>query len=111
MAYSLHEIDWCDVPLLKPMPDLAWERQSTKRLGFCSNIAKYLTPVRWMLQADELMHARVTPNVPLNLGKLISLVVAMDSSCRHCYGGFSEHAQNYGLLGSNDKTPRREFRG
>jgi hypothetical protein len=69
MAYSLHEIDWCDVPLLKPMPDLAWERQSTKRLGFCSNIAKYLTPVRWMLQADELMHARVTPNVPLNLGK------------------------------------------
>jgi alkylhydroperoxidase family enzyme len=103
MAYSLHEIDWCDVPLLKPMPDLAWERQSTKRLGFCSNIAKYLTPVRWMLQADELMHARVTPNVPLNLGKLISLVVAMDSSCRHCYGAFRSMLK---IMGYSEATIR-----
>lgn len=88
MAYSLDQIDWCDVPLLPPMPDPIWERESTKRLGFASNVAKYLTPVRWMLQADELMHSRVTPNVPVDLGALISLVVAMDSSCRHCYGAF-----------------------
>jgi len=88
MAYSLDQIDWCDVPLLPPMPDPVWERESTKRLGFTSNMAKYLTPVRWMLQADELMQSRVTPNVPVDLGALISLVVAMDSSCRHCYGAF-----------------------
>jgi alkylhydroperoxidase family enzyme len=88
MAYSLDQIDWCDVPLLLPIPDPVWERESTKRLGFASNMAKYLTPVRWMLEADELMHARVTPHVPVELGALISLVVAMDSSCRHCYGAF-----------------------
>jgi alkylhydroperoxidase family enzyme len=88
MAYSLDQIDWCDVPLLPPMPDPVWERESTKRLGFTSNLAKYLTPVRWMLQADELMQSRVTPSVPVDLRALISLVVAMDSSCRHCYGAF-----------------------
>ncbi len=88
MAYSLDQIDWCDVPLLPPIPDPVWERESTKRLGFTSNMAKYLTPVRWMLEADELMHARVTPNVPVELAALISLVVAMDSSCRFCYGAF-----------------------
>ena len=88
MAYSLEQIDWCDVPLVSPMPDLDWERESTKRLGFKSNFVKYLTPVRWMMEADELMHARVTPNVSLELAALISLVVAMDSSCRYCYGAF-----------------------
>jgi hypothetical protein len=40
MAYSLHEIDWCDVPLLKPMPDLAWGGNPPSG-SFCSNIAKY----------------------------------------------------------------------
>ncbi|MGA7393766.1 MAG: hypothetical protein WBW78_14010 [Terrimicrobiaceae bacterium] len=88
MAYSLDQIDWCDVPLIPPMPDPVWERESTKRLGFTSNTAKYLTPVRWMLRADEFMQARVTPNVPVDLSKLIGLVVAMDNSCRHCYGAF-----------------------
>jgi alkylhydroperoxidase family enzyme len=88
MAYSLDQIDWCDVPLLPPMPDLVWERESLKRLGFTSTMAKYLTPVRWLLQADELMHTRVTPTVPVALGALISMVVAMDNSCRYCYGAF-----------------------
>ena len=88
MAYSLDQVDWCDVPLIPPMPDPVWERESTKRLGFTSNTAKYLTPVRWMLRADEFMQARVTPNVPVDLSKLIGLVVAMDNSCRHCYGAF-----------------------
>jgi alkylhydroperoxidase family enzyme len=88
MAYSLKQIDWCDVPLVSPMPDLVWETESTKRLGFKSNFVKYLTPVRWMMEADELMHARVTPNVSVELAALISLVVAMDSSCRYCYGAF-----------------------
>ena len=41
-----------------------------------------------MLQADELMQVRVTPNVPVVLGALIASVVAMDNSCRHCYGAF-----------------------
>jgi alkylhydroperoxidase family enzyme len=88
MVYSLGQIDWCDVPLIPPMPDPVWERESTERLGFTSHTAKYLTPVRWMLQADEIMQVRVTPNVPVDLSKLISLVVAMDNSCRHCYGAF-----------------------
>lgn len=88
MAYSLAQIDWCDVPLLPPMPDPVWEREFAKRLGFTSSVAKYLTPVRWMMRADELIHSRVTPNVPVDLRALISLVVAMDNSCRHCYGAF-----------------------
>ena len=88
MAYSLDQVDWCDVPLIPPRPDPVWERESTQRLGFTSNTAKYLTPVRWMLRADEFMQARVTPNVPVDLSKLIGLVVAMDNSCRHCYGAF-----------------------
>jgi alkylhydroperoxidase family enzyme len=88
MAYSLDQIDWCDVPLLLPMPDPVWERESSRRIGFTTTAAKYLTPVRWLLQADELMHARVTPNVPVTLGALISMVVAMDNSCRYCYGAF-----------------------
>ncbi len=88
MVYSLEQIDWCDVPLVSPMPDLDWEMESTKRLGLKSNFVKYLTPVRWMMEADELMHARVTPNVSVELTALINLVVAMDSSCRYCYGAF-----------------------
>ena len=34
------------------------------------------------------MEVRVTPNVPVVLSGLIGLVVAMDNSCRHCYGAF-----------------------
>jgi alkylhydroperoxidase family enzyme len=88
MAYSLDQLDWCDIPLIPPMPDPVWERESTKRLGFTPSMVEYLTPVRWLLQANELMQARVTPNVPVDLSKLIGLVVAMDNSCRHCYGAF-----------------------
>ena len=67
MVYSLGQIDWCDVPLLRPMPDPVWEREYAKRLGFVSTLGKYVTPVRWLMRADELMHSRVTPNVPVNL--------------------------------------------
>jgi alkylhydroperoxidase family enzyme len=104
MAYSLDQLDWCDVPLIPPMPDPVWERESTRRLGFTSNIAKYLTPVRWLLQADELMIARVTPNVPVDLSKLISLVVAMDNSCRHCYGAFRSMLK---IMGYSERVVRK----
>jgi len=86
MVYSLDQIDWCEVPLIPPMPDPAWEKASGR--GKATTAAKYLTPVRWLLQAEELMQVRVTPNVPVVLGGLIGLVVAMDNSCRHCYGAF-----------------------
>jgi alkylhydroperoxidase family enzyme len=88
MAYSLDQIDWCEVSLVSPMPDPVWEKESSRRIGFTTSTAKYLTPVRWLLQADELAHARVTPTVPVVLGALISMVVAMDNSCRYCYGAF-----------------------
>jgi alkylhydroperoxidase family enzyme len=88
MAYSLDQIDWCDVPLVPPIADPVWEKESLKRMGFVSTMAKYLVPVRWLLQADELMRARVTPNIPVDLSAMISLVVAMDNSCRYCYGAF-----------------------
>jgi alkylhydroperoxidase family enzyme len=88
MVYSLDQIDWCNVSLVLPLPDPVWERESSRRIGFVTSTAKYLTPVRWLLQADELAHARVTPNVPVALGALISMVVAMDNSCRYCYGAF-----------------------
>jgi alkylhydroperoxidase family enzyme len=104
MAYSLDQIDWCEVPLLAPMPDPVWERESAKRLGFTSNMASYLTPVRWLLQAEELLRARVTPNVPIELGMLIGLVVAMDNSCRHCYGAFRSVLK---IMGYSERMIRR----
>ena len=88
MAYSLDRIDWCNVPLLPPVPDLDWEKEALRRFGFTSSLAKYLTPVRWMMEAEQLGEARVTPSVPVPLRAFISMVVAMDSSCRHCYGAF-----------------------
>ena len=74
--------------MVSPLPDPVWERESSRRIGFVTSTAKYLTPVRWLLQANKLAHARVTPNVPVALGALISMVVAMDNSCRSCYGAF-----------------------
>jgi alkylhydroperoxidase family enzyme len=88
MAYSLDQIDWCDVPLLQAVPDPAWERDVTRRFGFASNLAQYLTPVRWLMDAEQFGEARVTPSISVPLRAFISMVVAMDSSCRHCYGAF-----------------------
>lgn len=88
MPASLDQIDWCDTPLLPAVRDLAWEEESAKRLGRATSMAPYLTPVRWMLAADEMMESRVTPSLTPELEKLISLVVAMDNSCRYCYGAF-----------------------
>jgi alkylhydroperoxidase family enzyme len=103
MTYSLDQIDWCEVPLISPMTDPVWEKESTKRNGPCTYVAQYISPVRWMLHADELMHARVTPHVPLDLAMLISLVVAMDSSCRHCYGAFRSMLK---IMGYSEKVIR-----
>ena len=88
MAYSLDQIDWCDVPLLPAIADPAWEREVVRRFGFASNLAKYLTPVRWLMDAEQIGEARVTPGISVPLRAFISMVVAMDSSCRHCYGAF-----------------------
>jgi alkylhydroperoxidase family enzyme len=88
MAYSLDQIDWCDVPLLPAVPDPAWEREVVRRFGFASNLARYLTPVRWLMDAEQIGEARVTPGISVALRAFISMVVAMDSSCRHCYGAF-----------------------
>jgi alkylhydroperoxidase family enzyme len=86
MAYALEKIEWCEVPLVRPMPDPAWEKESA--MGKATSAAQYLTPVRWLLHGEELMQLRVTPHVPVALSGLIGLVVAMDNSCRHCYGAF-----------------------
>ena len=88
MAYSLDQIDWCSVPLLPAIPDLEWEREVVKRFGFISTLAKFLTPVRWLMDAEQLGEARVTPSISVPLRAFISMVVAMESSCRHCYGAF-----------------------
>ena len=88
MAYSLDQIDWCNVPLVSAVPDPEWEREVVRRFGFTSTLAKYLTPVRWLMEAEQLGEARVTPSIPVPLRAFISMVVAMDSSCRHCYGAF-----------------------
>ena len=88
MAYSLDQIDWCDVPLLPAVADPDWEREVVRRFGFASSLAKYLTPVRWLMDAEQIGEARVTPGISVPLRAFISMVVAMDSSCRHCYGAF-----------------------
>ena len=88
MAYLLDQFDWCDVPLLPAVPDPAWEREAVKRFGFASNMIKYLTPVRWLMEAEQLVEARSTPSISVPLRAFISMVVAMDTSCRHCYGAF-----------------------
>jgi alkylhydroperoxidase family enzyme len=51
-------------------------------------MAKFLTPVRWLMEAEQLIEARVTPSISVSLRAFISMVVAMESSCRHCYGAF-----------------------
>lgn len=88
MPHSLDQIDWCDAPLLPPIPDPDWEMEFEQRFGRTTLMTRYLTPVRWMLIADEILESRVTPNLSLELQNLISLVVAMDNSCRYCYGAF-----------------------
>jgi alkylhydroperoxidase family enzyme len=88
MAPLLEQIDWCDVPLLPAIVDQAWEREAARRFGFPSNLAKFLTPVHWLMEAEQLVEARVTPSISVPLRAFISMAVAMDSSCRHCYGAF-----------------------
>ena len=88
MASLLEQIDWCEVPLLPAVPDPAWEREVVRRFGFASNVSKFLTPVRWLMEAEQLVEARVTPSISVPLRAFISMAVAMDSSCRHCYGAF-----------------------
>ncbi len=88
MPASLEQIEWCEVPLLPPMPDPKWEAEFMKRFGRPTTFTRYLTPVRWMLIADEILESRVTPNLTPDLENLISLVVAMDNSCRYCYGAY-----------------------
>jgi uncharacterized peroxidase-related enzyme len=88
MVSSLDQIDWCDVPLLPAVPDPSWERDVVKRFGFASNAARFLTPVRWLMEAEQLLEARVTPSISVPMRAFISMAVAMDSSCRHCYGAF-----------------------
>ncbi len=88
MTASLDQIEWCEMPLVPPIPDPRWEAEFMKRFGRPTTFTRYLTPVRWMLIADEIIESRVTPNISPNLENLISLVVAMDNSCRYCYGAF-----------------------
>ncbi len=88
MPASLEQIEWCDVPLVPPIPDPRWEAEFMRRFGRPTNFLPFLTPVRWMFLADEVLESRVTPNLSPDLEKLISLVVAMDNSCRYCYGAY-----------------------
>src|SRR4030095_3852695 len=84
----LDRIDWCDVPLLPAVSDPAWEKEVVRRFGFASNMAAFLTPFRGLMEAEQLVEARVTPSISVPLRAFISMAVAMDSSCRHCYGAF-----------------------
>jgi alkylhydroperoxidase family enzyme len=88
MASLLEQIDWCEVPLLPAVPDPAWEKEIIRRFGFASNVLKFLTPVQWLMEAEQLVESRVTPSISVPLRAFISMAVAMDSSCRHCYGAF-----------------------
>jgi hypothetical protein len=88
MASVLDQIDWCDLPLLPPVVDHAWERDAARRFGFASNMAKFLTPVHWLMEAEQLVEARVTPSISVPLRAFISMAVAMDSSCRLATGHF-----------------------
>ena len=88
MASLLEQIDWCEVPLLPAVPDPAWEREIVRRFGFASHVLKFLTPVQWLMEAEQLIEIRVTPSISVPMRAFISMAVAMDSSCRHCYGAF-----------------------
>lgn len=88
MASLLEQIDWCEVPLLPAIPDPAWETEVVRRFAFASNMLEFLTPVRWLMEAEQLVEARVAPSISVPLRAFISMAVAMDSSCRHCYGAF-----------------------
>ena len=94
MVYSLGQIDWCDVPLVRPMPDPTWEKESAT--GTATAVAPYLTPVRWLLRAEELIQVRVTPNVPVDLGDLIV--------GRRELGEIRGHAAHSRIAGSEAKS-------
>ena len=104
MPASLEQIEWCDVPLLPPIPDPKWEEEFLKRFGRPTTFTRYLTPVRWMLIADEILESRVTPNLSQDLENLISLVVAMDNSCRYCYGAFRSVLK---IMGYSERVIRK----
>ena len=89
MAYSLDQIDWCNVPLVPAVPDPGWERESSGASASHRTLAKYLTPVRWLMEAEQLGGGSRDSQVSRCPCELSSgMVVAMDSSCRHCYGAF-----------------------
>ena len=88
MPASLDQFNWCNVPLLPPVPDPAWEAEFKKCFGRTTTFTPYLTPVRWMFHFDEIMESRVTLSLAPELDMLISLAVAMDNCCRYCNGAF-----------------------
>ncbi len=104
MTHSLDNLDWCSVPLVEAQPDPEWQREVAQRGAECTVIAPFLTPLRWMLIADEILESRTTPHVPLNLGLLIGLVVAMDNSCRHCYGAYRSVLR---IMGYSERAVRK----
>lgn len=104
MPASLDQINWCDVPLLPPIPDPAWEAEFKKRFGRTTTFTPYLTPVRWMFHFDEIIESRVTPSLSPELDMLISLVVAMDNSCRYCYGAYRSVLK---IMGYSERTIRK----
>lgn len=104
MAHSLDQIDWCDVPLVSPHDKTSGNGQSAATATHCTYVAQFVAPVPWLLESDELLHARVTPHVDVDLHMLINLVVAMDNSCRHCYGAFRSILK---IMGYPEKEIRR----
>lgn len=82
---TLDEIDWCETPLVPPTKGLPLEQEITRHLGISLTSMPYLAPVPWVAWS---LVTKIQPvaHISNRLADLITLVVSMENSCRHCYG-------------------------
>ncbi|THH37971.1 carboxymuconolactone decarboxylase family protein [Neolewinella litorea] len=82
---KLDQIDWCETPLVLPTRGTPVEEEISRHLGFPLTSLAYLAPVPWVAWS---LATKIQPvaHISNRLSDLITLVVSMENSCRHCYG-------------------------
>ncbi|PHK98309.1 hypothetical protein CGL56_11445 [Neolewinella marina] len=71
--------------MVAPTPNTEVEREIRNHLGFPLNSIAYLVPVPWVAWTLATNMQQVA-HISGRLTDLITLIVSMENSCRHCYG-------------------------
>ncbi|NJB87376.1 AhpD family alkylhydroperoxidase [Lewinella marina] len=79
------QIEWCETPLVAPTRGTLVEQEIRRQLGLSLTSIPYLAPVPWVAWSFATKIQPVA-HIPSRLADLITLVVSMENSCRHCYG-------------------------